>query len=229
MNLNRMFMMNLNRIIKEGTNPQAPAGLHEKIQAQKAEHKAEISLLRINKALPGIRDLVSYYREYPDLFLDSVADPKEKFSFFFYQRIFLRAAMRHRYVYATFPRAYSKSFLSILVLYVRCILYPNSKVFIASGGKEQSAKIATDKIEEIWRFFPALKNELVFGTGSGTTKMAKDYIKLVFKNGSYLDVVAARESSRGGRRTSGLIEEAATVPGEILSSVVLPRRTLWGF
>ena len=33
----------------------------------------------------------------------------------------------------------SKSFLAVLCLYVRCMLYPNSKVFIVSGGKEQAA------------------------------------------------------------------------------------------
>jgi hypothetical protein len=35
-----------------------------------------------------------------------------------------------------FPRAYSKSFLSVLVLMIRCILYPRAKLFVTSGGKE---------------------------------------------------------------------------------------------
>jgi hypothetical protein len=35
----------------------------------------------------------------------------------------------------------SKSFLSILVLMCRCILYPGAKLFVTSGGKEQSAGI----------------------------------------------------------------------------------------
>lgn len=46
----------------------------------------------------------------------------------------------------------SKSFLSIMALYLRCIFYPNSKLFIVSGGKEQSARIAQEKIEELWKF-----------------------------------------------------------------------------
>ena len=67
-------------------------------------------------------------------------DPeKEKdltFRLFFYQRVFLRAAMRFKYVYAVFPRAYSKSFLSVMALMVRCILYPRANLFVTSGGKE---------------------------------------------------------------------------------------------
>lgn len=93
-------------------------------------------VVRANK--DKLRKVISFWRAYPDLMLDQIASPKEKFKFFTYQRIFLRMIMRHRYTYCTFPRAFSKSFLAVLCLYVRCMLYPNSKVFIVSGGKEQS-------------------------------------------------------------------------------------------
>ena len=57
--------------------------------------------------------------------------------------------MRHRYAYATFPRAYSKSFLSVLVLMLRCILYPGSHLFVTTGGKEQAAGILKEKQEDL--------------------------------------------------------------------------------
>jgi hypothetical protein len=44
----------------------------------------------------------------------------------------------------------------------------------------------------------------------------------VFKNGSYFDNIAARESSRGKRRHGGLIEECVGVDGTILSEVIIP-------
>lgn len=91
-------------------------------------------VVRANKE--KLRKVISFWRAYPDLMLDQIAAPKEKFKFFTYQRIFLRMIMRHRYTYCTFPRAFSKSFLAVLCLYLRCMLYPNSKVFIVSGGKE---------------------------------------------------------------------------------------------
>jgi hypothetical protein len=70
-------------------------------------------------------------------------DPDKELTFrlFFYQRVFLRAAMRNKYVYAVFPRAYSKSFLTVMALMVRCILYPGAHLFVTSGGKEQGASI----------------------------------------------------------------------------------------
>lgn len=177
-------------------------------------------VVRANKE--KLRKVISYWRAYPDIMLDQIASPHEHFKFFFYQRVYLRMVMRHRYTYCTFPRAFSKSFLAVLCLYVRCMLYPNSKVFIVSGGKEQATKIAQEKLEEIWKFFPATKNAIITGPGLNTTKMQRDYIKIAFKNGSYLDIVAARENTRGGRRTSGLIEEAILVNGKILNEVIIP-------
>ena len=60
---------------------------------------------------------VSLWRACPDLFIDFITPKDSKFKLFFYQRVFLRSAIRHKYFYATFTRAFSKSFLSILILY----------------------------------------------------------------------------------------------------------------
>lgn len=54
--------------------------------------------------------------------------------------------------------------------------------------------------------------------------MQRDYVKIAFKNGSYMDIVAARNSTRGGRRTSGLMEEVILIDGTILNEVILPQR-----
>lgn len=99
--------------------------------------KQGLSEERVREQLPYLRDLVSFYREYPDLLVDFMLKDNNPhdFHFYFYQRIFLRVVMRHRYVYATFPRAYSKSFLSMMVLMLRCVLYPGSQLFVTTGGK----------------------------------------------------------------------------------------------
>ena len=70
-----------------------------------------------------------------------------------FRSVFLRAAMRYKYVYMVFPRAYSKSFLSIMVLMCRCVLYPGAKLFVTSGGKEQAAGIVKEKVQEICTLF----------------------------------------------------------------------------
>ena len=128
--------------------------------------------------------------------------------------------MRHQYLYAVFPRAYSKSFLSVMVLMIKCVLYPRCKLFVTSGGKEQAASIIKEKVQEICTLIPSFKNEIDWTRGK--TLEGKDYCKYVFRNGSFFDNIAARESSRGKRRHGGLIEECVGVDGDILSSVIIP-------
>ena len=184
--------------------------------------KVGLSEERVRAVIPVGRQYISFWREYPDLFVDyllEMGNPQD-FHFFFYQRVFLRIAMRHQYVYAVFPRAYSKSFLSMMVLMIRCILYPKCKLFVTSGGKEQAAGIMKEKVQEICNLIPAFKREIDWTRGK--TLEGKDYAKYVFKNESYFDNIAARESSRGKRRHAGVIEECVGVDGKILSEVIIP-------
>lgn len=96
--------------------------------------KQDLSFLEtIDKDIDKIRDTIAFFRQYPDLFIDYIKGEDSKFKFYTYQRIFLRVAIRHRRIYATFPRAFSKSFLSMMILMIRCILYPNSELFITTG------------------------------------------------------------------------------------------------
>ena len=187
--------------------------------------KIGLSEERIDAIKPALRQYIAFWREYPDLFIDFLQDggdptKERKLKFYFYQRVFLRAAMRYKYVYMTFPRAYSKSFLSVMVLMCRCILYPRSKLFVTSGGKEQAAGIVKEKVTEICTLVPAFDREL--DRRPGKTREGKDYVQYVFKNGSYFDNIAASEKSRGKRRHGGLVEECVGVDGDILSQVIIP-------
>ncbi len=203
--------------------------LQDLLNLQTKRKKIGLSEERINAIKPQLRQYIAYWREYPDMFIDFLQDggdisKERKLKFYFYQRVFLRAAMRYKYVYMVFPRAYSKSFLSVMVLMCRCVLYPRSKLFVTSGGKEQAAGIIKEKVDEICNLVPAFTRELDLRPGK--TRQSKDYCIFMFKNGSYFDNIAARESSRGKRRHGGLVEECVGVDGQILSEVIIPKQ--WG-
>lgn len=182
--------------------------------------KQGISEERIHEVLPALRNVISYFREYPDVFIDFIKGEDSKFAFYPYQRIFLRVTMRHRYVYATYPRAYSKSFLGMLTLVIRCVLFPGSQLFVTTGGKDQAGSITLAKVEEICRLIPALHNEIKWERGETTT--GKNNVVFKFKNGSKIDILAARESSRGQRRTGGLMEECILIDQEPLNEIIIP-------
>lgn len=130
--------------------------------------------------------------------------------------MFLRASMRYRYHFGTFTRGTSKSFLAILSQVLACIFLPNSKRFLVSQFKKASLDIAKQKLEEIWYWYPLLKNETF------NIKQSTDYIEITFKNGSIFHILALSASSRGQRATGGIIEEAALIDGRDLNEVIIP-------
>ena len=87
-------------------------------------------------------------------------------------------------------------------------LNKKTHAFIVAPAKSQAAKNSKDKIIEIFQHWPLLKREIVGGDISDLPGLyGKDYITLNFRNESVLDVVGALDSTRGGRRHCGLIDE----------------------
>lgn len=161
---------------------------------------------------------------YPDVFLDLITPTNSNFTLFPYQRIFLRAVMRYTSIYITAARATSKTFLSILGKYLQCVFLPNHVGSIVAPNKGQAAKITKQKIQEIWRIWPLLKNELEPGNTDGVhANFGKDYTELFFKNGARLSVVGALDSDRGIRTHATLIDEARDQDGDAIAEIILPQ------
>ena len=67
---------------------------------------------------------------------------------------------------------------------------------------------------------PALSNEINWARGQ--SKKSKDNVKYIFKNGSTIDILAARESSRGQRRHCIVVEESILMDGDALNEIIIP-------
>ena len=150
-----------------------------------------------------IGEMFSIFTAYPDIYLDLIKPQDSNFELFFYQRITLRAVMRYKDIFITAPRAFSKSFITILGLILQCVFIPGTKRFICAPNKNQSAQIAKEKIVEIYDHWPLLRKEVIGGEISDTPgNFGKDYVTLKFRNGSQFDVVGALDSQRGGYAAS---------------------------
>ena len=170
-----------------------------------------------------IGDVMSIFSAYPDVYLDLIKPQDSSFTLFFYQRITLRALMRFKDIFVTAPRAFSKSFITILAMILQCIFIPGTKRFICAPNKTQAAQIAKEKIVEIYDRWPMLRKEIIGGEISDTPgNFGKDYVTLKFRNGSQFDVVGALDSQRGGRRHGGLIDEVRDHEEGPINEVVLP-------
>ena len=177
----------------------------------------------LEKNMEKIGDVMSIFSAYPDIYLDIIKPQDSSFTLFFYQRITLRALMRFKDVFGTAPRAFSKSFITILAMILQCIFIPGTKRFICAPNKTQAAQIAKEKIVEIYDRWPLLRKEVLGGEISDTPgNFGKDYVTLKFRNGSQFDVVGALDSQRGGRRHGGLIDEVRDHDETPINEVVLP-------
>lgn len=198
-------------------------------EMQDREKRENIDYSPFEKVKPHFRAMLSHYREYPDLFLDLVRSPDALFTLTPFQRVYLRVLMRYKKVGIVATRGLSKTYINVLGKYVKSILYPNNHEAIAMPTKNQSAKVTQEKVEEIWRDYPMLKNEL------RSWSFQKDYVRLEFKNGSTLDTLTVGESSRGLRANGISLEEIVdprmdrdTINEVILPILAQPRRTKHG-
>lgn len=78
--------------------------LQDILKISQKKKETELTEERVRAILPVARQYISYWREYPDMLVDFLAGKNSSFRFYFYQRVFLRVAMRHQYMYAVFPR-----------------------------------------------------------------------------------------------------------------------------
>ena len=114
----------------------ALSSLLSKVNTNK-EAKIEVDKNKIIDNLSYYQMLIDYWRRYPDKFVDYLTslNPHNTFKLMFAQRLMLRILLRYKTVFAVFSRGFSKSFISVLALMIKCILYPGAKVTTVADGR----------------------------------------------------------------------------------------------
>lgn len=97
-------------------------------------------------------------------------------------------------------------------------MFPSIELFLCAPTAKQAASITKKNVEAIWSHFPLLKAEIA------KEEFQKDYTRLIFKNGSQLEVIQVAQSSRGTRAHGGSIEEIVDehMKKDMLNEVVIP-------
>lgn len=114
-------------------------------------------------------------------------------------------------------RASAKSYLIALYACAKAVLWPGSRIVIASSTKKQAKLIVTEKIQkELIPNSPTLAREIKI------VKAGSDDIEVFFHNGSSIVVVPASENARGYRGTCMIYEEFRMIKKEIIDSVLSP-------
>lgn len=113
-------------------------------------------------------------------------------------------------------RGIGKSFLSAVFCVIRCILYPGTKICIASGTRGQSINVLEKIMMELKPNSPELAAEI----DEKATQINGTNAKLVFKNSSYIKVVTATDSARGNRSNLLLIDEFRMVSKDVIDTIL---------
>ena len=176
----------------------------------------EKNLSFIEKNIDKLVDMVSYFRFYPDLFLDLCTPEEGGIKLHTDQRVYYRVICRFYSVYGVFPRGWGKTHGEVLISVAICILYSGITVAITAQTKENSASLLSDKIKEILKQYPILENEIM------KKNFSKDAGEVIFGNGSVLSTLANSQSSKGQRRNRINIEESALLNNELFEDALKP-------
>lgn len=113
-------------------------------------------------------------------------------------------------------RGIGKSYLSAVFCVIRCILYPGTKICIASGTRGQSINV----LEKIMLELKPTSPELAAEIDEKQTKINGTNAQIVFKNSSYIKVVTASDSARGNRANLLLLDEFRMIAKDVIDTIL---------
>lgn len=107
--------------------------------------------------LKSVELWAAYYRENPHRFAEDILNIRLKR----FQKILLVEMSRNNAVSLITARGLGKSYISAIFCVIRAILYPGSKICIASGTRAQSINVLQKILLELKPKSPALAFEII--------------------------------------------------------------------
>lgn len=164
------------------------------------------------KILEGVASWCSFYRENISIFIEDYLHVKLKT----FQKILIEEMNRSTTTVYIGARGQGKTYLSALFCTARAILYPGTKIIVASGVRSQGIGI----LEKILLELKPNSKELAAEMDDRLTRINGTNAHICFRNGSYIKVVTAGDSARGNRANILLIDESRLVPKDIVDTIL---------
>lgn len=183
-----------------------------KVNRKKSEK--EIANEKSERIMNGIAVWAGFYRANPHRFVVDYLNIKLKL----FQKILLYAMMHNNFFMYIAARGQGKTWLTALFCVVRCILFPKTKICIASATRPQAnevlLKITDDFMKNYGFGSENLRREITYAA-VGANKAVID-----FANGSWIRVVTASDSGRGARANILLVDEFRMVDLDTINTVL---------
>lgn len=167
---------------------------------------------RYERIMQGIAVWTAYYRENPHRFAKDFLN----LDLHTFQKIVLIMMIRASTFVFIGARGIGKSFLSAVFCVVRAILWPGTKICIASGTRGQGIIVLEKILLELKPNAPLLAAEI----DEKQTKMNGTNAQIVFKNGSFIKVVTSGDSARGNRANVLLLDEFRMISKDVIDTIL---------
>ncbi len=172
----------------------------------------EIQKDKTEQIMNVVAERCGYYRANPQRFCEEFLNIKLKL----FQKILIWVMMVYDAFYFVAARGIGKTYLVALFAVCRCILYPGSKIVCCSYTFKQGKEIILKITDDFMQKSPLLRNEVA------KVSTGQNDCFVYFKNGSWIRVVVAGESSRGARSNILIIDESRLVPQKIVDTILRP-------
>lgn len=179
---------------------------------QKKLSDQEIKQSKTDRIMNIIAERCSYYRANPQRFVSEFMGLHLRL----FQKILIWAMMKYDAFYFIASRSLGKTYLVGLYACVRCILYPGTKIVACSYTFKQGKEIILKITNDFMLKSPLLRNEI------DRWSVGQNDCSIYFKNGSWMRVVVAGESSRGARSNILIIDESRLVPQKTIDEILAP-------
>lgn len=173
----------------------------------------EIQQNKTEQIMNTVAWMCSYFRANPSRFI-AIWIPSIKLKPF--QKILLWAMAHNDMAYFIASRGLGKTYILAMYGVFKCINYPGTHMVCVSHTFKQGREIILKITDDFMLKSPLLRNEIeTWSTGQNDCAIR-------FKNGSWMRVAVAGESSRGIRSTVICIDEARLVDQKIVDTIIRP-------
>lgn len=174
----------------------------------------EVYKEKSERLMDGVAYWAAFYRKNPQRFVREYLNIKLKL----FQKILIYMMMVSTNFMYIASRGSGKTWLTSLYCVVRCILYPGSKICIASSVKEQSLECITKIVEDFMKNYSWGSSNLRLEIDSYSTSINGAYV--TFKNGSWIKCVVAGDSARHNRANIIVVDEFRMVNLNVINTVL---------
>ncbi|KAI4438959.1 hypothetical protein FMM80_00820 [Schaedlerella arabinosiphila] len=174
----------------------------------------EVANEKAKRMMEGVSYWGAFYRKNPQRFCKDYLNIHLKL----FQKILLYAMMCNNYFMFCASRGLGKTWLTALFCVVRCILFPGTKICVASSTRVQANEVLLKITDDFCKNYDwgsdLLNNEI------SNKSVGQNNAVIEFKNGSWIRVVTASDNGRGARANILIVDEFRMVDLDVINTVL---------